>query len=112
MRLRTLQEAASELGMSRGTLRTKVISGKVPYIMWGNRYLVDMDVVTPIIESLEDTDGTISTAECAEVIGVAPSALQAMAKAGLVPYRRRGRYYRFILADVMEAIRGNMTTAK
>ena len=112
MRLRTLQEAANKLGMSRSTLRTKVISGKLPYIQWGNRYLVDMDVVTPMLENEEDIDGTISMAECAAAIGIAASTLQGMAEAGMVPYRKRGRYYRFVLADVMDAIKKSMTTAK
>lgn len=111
MKMRTLNEAAAELGTTRMKLRAAVLAGTIPHLKWGNRYLVDVDVVGPMLRECEPgADGTLSLIECAEQIGLAPDALRRMALAGLVPYRRSGRYYRFVLADVQAAIRKEMTT--
>lgn len=39
----TTGQAAKLLGVSRETVKAWVKSGKVPYIQWGNRRLVDLD---------------------------------------------------------------------
>lgn len=112
MKLRTLTEAAEILGVSRRQLRDGVMAGRYPSITWGNRLLVDLDVLAGILEDerqrRERHDGLIGLRECAEAIGLTPDQLRRMALRGMVPYTKRGRYYCFILADVEMAIRTHM----
>lgn len=112
MKLRTLNEAADALGMTRRKLRAGIEAGKYPALNWGNRLLVDMDALGPIVDAerrqRERHEGMISLKECAEAIGVSQDALRRMALNGLVPYERSGRYYRFSLEAVENAIRNGM----
>lgn len=108
MRMRTLQEAADALGVSRATVRKLAIGGKIPYMKWGSRYLVDLDVVEPIFRDRNNTRNMLSTDECAEALGLAASTLRNMALAGLVPYKKKGRYMKFDLDAVIRAIRESM----
>ena len=112
MKLRTLTEAAKILGVSRYHLRAGIAAGRYPAFTWGNRQLVDVEALAEILAEerrrQEAGEGMIGLRECAEAIGVAPEALRRMALAGLVPFERQGRYYRFCLADVERAIRGGM----
>lgn len=108
MKMRTLNEAAQELGTTRAYLRTGVLSGKFPCYRWGNRYLVDLDIIGPIVAAEKNTADTISAKDCALAIGLTPDALLRMAKAGVVPYHREGRYYRFRVAEVEAALREGM----
>lgn len=112
MKLRTINEAARALGISVTRLRRGIAAGKYPSVQWGNRALVDLDVLGPILEEerqREAAEGTVGLRECAEAIGVSQDALRRMALAGLVPYQRGGRFYRFRIQDVEAAIRGKMT---
>ena len=110
MRIRTLNEAAEALGCSRARLRSGVLEGRYPHMMWGNRYLVDLDVVAPIVaaEDAEAAEHPMGLRECAAAIGVSESTLRAMAEDGLVPSTRgRGRW-RFRLSEVEDALRDAM----
>lgn len=40
-----LKEAAKEIGVSEYFLRTEIKAGKLPFIMTGNRYLLDLDQI-------------------------------------------------------------------
>lgn len=112
MRLRTLNEAAEALGVSRRRLREGIRRGIYPAVPWKNRLLVDIDELKAIIEK-EDAEraaraGEIGLKECAEAIGLTGNVLRSMALAGLVPYHKAGRYYRFRLEDVQAALREKM----
>ena len=107
MKLRTLNEAAVELEISRTRLRRGIQEGKYPYLQWGNRMLVDIDILLPLLEA-EGTDSTISTAECAEALGLSADTLRGMAQSGLVPCETAGRFYRFRLNEVEAALKKMM----
>lgn len=112
MKLRTLNEAAAALGVTRRKLREGIRKGLYPAIQWGNRLLVDVDELGPIIEAERQRKAEradmIGLRECADAIGLSAETLRRMAVAGLVPYERSGRYYRFRLEDVENAIRNGM----
>ena len=109
MKLRTLNEAAEALGVSRRQLQQGIQAGKYPSIKWGNRTLIDLDAMTEIVEAeRERCEGLVDLRTCAEAIGVSQDALRRMAKAGLVPYRRDGRRYVFDIEKVAAAIRAAM----
>lgn len=113
MKLRTLTEAAKLLGISRRRLRAGIEEGRYPAMEWGNRLLVDVDVLAKIIAEErrreEAREGLIGMRECAEAIGVSMETLRRMAQTGVVPCERQGRFYKFRLAEVEAAIRRNMT---
>jgi hypothetical protein len=112
MKLRTVNEAVQELGVSKYYLRTGIKEKRFPALEWGGRLLVDIEELEPLIEEerrqREAHEGMIGLKDCAEAIGIKPESLRRMAMAGLVPHRKVGRYYRFCLADVMAAIRAGM----
>ena len=112
MKLRTLKEATEILGVSRKYLRDGVTEGRYKAFYWGNRMLLDVEELEPIIaeerRQREAHAGMIGLRECAEAIGIKPESLRLMAVAGLVPHKKVGRYYRFRLEDVVAAIRAGM----
>lgn len=112
MKLRTINEAARELGIPVHRLRRGIQAGKYPSLRWGNRVLVDLDALKPILEEERrqsaDADA-VDLNTCADAIGVTSDVLWRMAQAGLVPYTRVGRAYRFQVAAVEAAIREKMT---
>lgn len=110
MRLRTLNEAAELLGVSRRKLRDGIRQGTYPCVPWKNRLLVDIDELQEILEAerAQEALGEIGLRECAAAIGVSENTLRHMAAEGMVPYRKRGRYYRFQLETVLAAIREQM----
>jgi len=107
MKLRTLNEAVAELGTSRMRLRRGIQAGKYPCLQWGNRMLVDIDVLGPMLEA-EDADSTIGVAECAERVGLSASTLRRMAQKGLIPCEMENNHYRFRLHDVESALKQMM----
>lgn len=108
MKMRTLNEAAAELGTTRDRLRRGVVSGKYPALSWRNRYLVDVDELGPILAAEDEAKNTIGIKECAEQLGLSADVIRRMARSGVVPYERQGRYYRFRLKEVEAAIRKQM----
>ena len=108
MKLRTLNEAAAELGVKRERLRRGVAEGRYPFMQWGNRRLVDIDALGPILAAEDEANNTIGITECARRLGLSPDALRGMARRGLVPYERQGKNYRFRLADVEKALEQRM----
>ena len=114
MKLRTLNEAAEALGTNRTRLRKGVVDGRYPCLKWGNRYLVDLEVVGPIIEEEDarNSDPSLSLRACAEAIGVKPTTLKRMVESGMVPCRRSGGHYCFRLREVLTALDDLMTEKK
>ena len=114
MKLRTLNEAAEALGTNRTRLRKGVVDGRYPCLKWGNRYLVDLDVVGPIIDDEDARKGepTLSLRACAEAIGLKPATLKGMVESDMVPCQRSGGHYAFRLRDVLAALGDLMTEKK
>ncbi len=112
MKMRTLNEAAEELGLKRHLLRKGITDGRYPSMVWGNRRLVDVDQLRPIVEAerraAEAHEGLIGLRECAGLVGLTPDTLRRMTKAGYVPFEKSGPYYRYHLADVEAALREHM----
>lgn len=108
MKIRTLNEAAAELGTTRDRLRRGIAAGKYPFMTWGNRYLVDVDLIAPILAAEDEAKNTIGIKECAEQLGLSVDVIRRMARSGLIPYEQKGRYYRFRLSEVEAAIRKQM----
>lgn len=108
MRIRTLNEAAAELGTTRDRLRRGIAAGKYPFLNWGNRYLVDVELLEPILAAEDEAKNTIGIKECAEQLGLSVDVIRRMARSGLIPFEQQGRYYRFRLNDVEAAIRKQM----
>lgn len=108
MKMRTLNEAAAELGTTRERLRRGILAGKYPCLQWGNRRLVDIDVLGPMLAAEDAANDTIGITECAKTLGLSPDALRRMARQGLVPYEMKGKYYRFRLHEVEAALQRMM----
>lgn len=45
-----LKEASMSLGLSQNALRNAIRSGQIPFIMIGNRYVVDVELVEKTLE--------------------------------------------------------------
>lgn len=114
MRIRTLNEAADALGTNRARLRRGVLDGRYPYFKWGNRYLVDLDTLGPIIEQedAEKDEPRIGLRECAAEIGVTPGVLRRMVLDGIVPCRIVGGHYQFRAREVIMALNSRMENSK
>ena len=109
MRMRTLNEAAGELGTTRDKLRRGIIAGRYPSMKWGNRTLVDVDVLRPLLDAEKGEGHMVRIQECAEQIGMSQGTLRRMANSGLVPCERRGAWFYFNPAEVQAAIEKRMT---
>lgn len=108
MRMRTLNEAAAELGTTRERLRRGIAAGRYPAMKWRNRFLVDIDVLAPILAAEDEAANTIGIKECAEQLGLSVDVIRRMARSGVIPSERRGRYFRFRLHEVQAAIEQRM----
>lgn len=108
MKMRTLNEAAAELGTTRERLRRGIAAGRYPAMKWGNRYLVDIDVLAPILAAEDEAARTIGITECAAQLGLSADVIRRMARSGLIPCERKGRYFRFRLEEVQAAISKQM----
>lgn len=113
MRLKTMTEAAKLLGVSRRRLKAGIDDGRYPSLRFGSRIMVDVDVLRPIIfkENRAEAQAQgrmMGLRACAKEIGVSEWTLKAMAETGLVPCRKKGRYWMFDPDAVKRAIRTNM----
>lgn len=109
MKLLTLTEAAITMGITRQQLRSGIQRGEYPAMQWGNRLLVDIDEVWPIVDGAQrQIRDTVGLRECAEMLGISADALRRMTRCGLVPHLKVGRQYRFRPDEVEVAIRQQM----
>ena len=109
MKMRTINEAAGELGITRHRLNSGIRDGRYPSMQWGSRKLVDVDALRPIVEAEKTREGMVRIQECADLIGVSATTLRNMLHKGIVPYERRGQYFYFDVDAVKEALRQRMT---
>ena len=109
MRMRTLSEAAAELGMSRNRLRRRIEAGKLPYLMWGNRMLVDLDEIGPMLQAELEAESMVGFADLEVLTGLSTNTLRQMCAEGIIPFVRDSRnYYRFDPEAVQAALREHM----
>lgn len=111
MRMRTLNEAAEDLkdlNVTRHKLRRGIMEGRYPYLMWGNRYLVDVDQLRYILQREAEKKDTISLSECADALGLSTDTIRSMSRSGMIPCERSGRNYRYKLDNVKRALRLRM----
>lgn len=47
-----IKDASVTLGLSQNALRNAIRSGKIPFIMIGNRYIVDVELVEKTLEKV------------------------------------------------------------
>ncbi len=109
MKFRTCREAAEELneefGVNQSHLKRGCMEGKYPSMKIGNRLLVDVDALRPILErERQDQQGLLSTTELAQRTGLSESAIRRAVTEGWLPCRIVGRNMRFDLMDVQRAI--------
>lgn len=112
MKMRTLNEAAAELGTAREKLRRGIAAGKYPAMRWGNRYLVDIEALAPILKEEAARQNMVGISACAEQLGLSVDVLRRMTRSGLIPYERKGRNYRYRIADVKAALQSQMKPKK
>ena len=101
MRLKTIPEAARELGWDIQRFRRRVQSGGVPRYVLGGRTLVDVDEAARI---LGRETGSISLQDASALTGLAETILRRAAQAGEIPSIRVGRGIRFVPAELLAAI--------
>ena len=85
MRLKTIPEAARELGWDIQRFRRRVQSGGVPRYVLGGRTLVDVDEAARI---LDKETGSISVQDASALTGLSETILRRAAQAGSGSCRR------------------------
>lgn len=109
MKFRTCREAAEELndefGVNQSQLKRGCMEGKYPSMKIGNRLLVDVDALKPILaRERRERMELLSTTELAQRIGLSESTIRRAVADGWLPCRVVGRNMRFDLMDVQRAI--------
>lgn len=110
MRIRTINEAAEALGVTGYRLRQGIQSGRYPSLKLGLRRLVDLDLLTPIIEAEEaDRESWTGTGTICRLTGLRPGQIRRMCDAGQLPHKRnRSGRYRFQAGRVLAALEDMM----
>lgn len=108
--MRTLNEAAGALGTTRHRIRRGIDAGRYPFMRWGHRLLVDLDVIEPIVRAEDaEAEKTVGIGQLSELTGLPPATIRRMCKQDILPYARdrQGRY-KFRPSEVMSAIQNMM----
>lgn len=112
MKLMTCREASEALreqyGITQGQVKRGCLNGKYPYLKVGNRLLVDLDVLRPILDGEQQRQQLLSTADLALRIGLSESSIRRAVADGWLPCQVVGRNMRFDLVDVQRAIAEKM----
>ena len=110
MKMRTLNEAAEALGTTRHRLRRGIDAGRYPQLKWGNRVLVDLDVIGPIIQAEDaEAEKTVGIGELSELTGLPPTTIRRMCKQGVLPYTKdKQSRYKFRPSEVLAALQNMM----
>lgn len=106
MRIRTLNEAAEALGTTRHRLRRGIDAGRYPVMRWGQRLLVDLDVIEPIVRAEDaEAEARVGIGEISRMTGLPPTTIRRMCKDGLLPYvQDKQSRYKFRPSEVLAAI--------
>lgn len=113
MKLMTCTEACKhledEFGMTASQLKRGCLAGKYPWMKIGNRMLVDVDALLPILtKERQEMKTLLSTTELAQRIGLSESSIRRGVADGWIPCRIVGRNMRFSLMEVQQAISERM----
>lgn len=106
MKMRTINEAAEALGISRHRIRCGVEAGRYPAMRWGHRRLVDLDVLEPIVRAEDiEREKAVGIGAISEMTGLPRTTIRRMCRDGVLPYTqdKRSRYM-FRPSDVMAEI--------
>lgn len=79
MKLMTCREASlqlTEYGVTLSRLKRGCMSGKYPYLRIGNRVLVDLDVLLPLVAEERDNRELLSTSELSLRIGLSETTIR------------------------------------
>lgn len=106
MRMRTINEAAESLGVTREQIKRGMDDGRYPFTMWGNRRLVDIDVLREIIDAENAKEKPVGICECARRTGLSVNTIRRMRQRGFLPATKIGRNYKFDLAEVQRILAG------
>lgn len=107
MKYATIAEAAKELTdlgykVSRSTLRRGIEDGRYPYLRITDRFLLDLDVIEPILQ--KSTQDSIGIKEVCERTGLCDSAVRRAIHDGWMPWWKEGNAYRFDFSQVQAAL--------
>lgn len=100
MNLKTIRVTADMLGVSENTVRRAVHDGKIPYIMVGNRSLVDADAARNVLTGKEGS----SIEDVAAATGLKVNTIRRAIKEGWMPCEKVGRALVFQMDEVKAAI--------
>lgn len=100
MNLKTIRVTADMLGVSENTVRRAVHDGKIPYIMVGNRSLVDADAARNVLTGKEGS----SIEDVAAATGLKVNTIRRAIKEGWMPCEKVGRAFVFQMDEVKAAI--------
>ena len=112
MKLMTCREASMQLteyGVTLSRLKRGCMSGKYPYLRIGNRVLVDLDVLLPLVAEERDNRELLSTSELSLRIGLSETTIRRAVAEGWMPCKVVGRNNRFDLEAVQAAIAERMS---
>ena len=101
MRLRTINEAAALLDVSARHLRRGIREGRYAYIQVGNRQIVDVDELGPIIETER---ATVGIREAMALTGLSEATIRRAVRAGRLPAVRLRSGYAFVPAQLIAAV--------
>lgn len=106
MNLQPVNRARQLAGVTEYALRKAIQEGKIQVLKWGNRQLVDVDVVCEVLKKRETLEGYWSTKQLSEVTGLRANTIRKMAQEGLLAHERIGNAYYFdkktILTDIAQ----------
>lgn len=107
MKLMTCREASRQManyGITQTKLKRGCEDGKYPCLHIGNRIMVDIDALMPIVEQEYKRSALLSTSELAVRIGLSESSIRRAVAEGWIPCQVIGRNMRFDLEDVQAAV--------
>ncbi|MBQ8953700.1 MAG: hypothetical protein IJ048_06255 [Clostridia bacterium] len=104
MNLQTIRTVAHELDLSETTVRKAVADGRLPSLPLGNRMLVDLDAARSVLRN----HSGLNVHQLSEKTGLAVTAIRRGVREGWIPCEKSGKYLRFQLDDVLEAIKKRM----
>ena len=101
MRLQTIPEAARLLDMNAQQLRRGIQAGHYPSYEVGGRVMVDVEELARIVDMER---ASIGIAEAAHLTGLSISMIRKGVRGGYLPFIKVGNGYRFIPAQLLEAL--------
>lgn len=106
MNLQPVNRARQLTGVTEYALRKAIQEGKIQVLKWGNRQLVDVDMVREVLSERKPIEAYWSTVQLSEKTGLRASTIRKMAQEGVLPHEKIGNAYYFdketILTDIAQ----------